>query len=155
MHLCELNPENAVCLQETSYGIMPEEALQGMIAESCAGMHEGRFFRVYVLKEGKEYPGVISLYENEDGSISLGPEIKAGFQRKGYATKAMEIAMITAWKMGYTHAASEVRMDNAPSVALNRKLGFREVKNYKNRRGRDAIWFSCPIQPLVESEAEK
>ena len=125
---------------ESSYGIYPEEALRHMLEDSIAGEHEGRYYRLLAVLQEDNCVGFISLYGQEDNTISMGPEIKPQFRRRGVAFAAMGQAMTFVKQMGFTKAVAQVRTDNIASIALHKKLGFQMCKEYVNKKGHSVFW---------------
>ena len=125
---------------ESSYGIYPEETLRRMLEDSIAGEHEGKYYRLFAVLNKDNCVGFISLYEQEENAISLGPEIKLQYRKQGVASAAMGQAMAYVKQMGFTKAVAQVRTDNIASIALHKKLGFQVRKEYVNKKGNPVFW---------------
>lgn len=57
---------------------------------------------------------------------SLGYEVMAGHERRGYATEAVRLVLAHAFgTLGLHRVEADVQPDNVPSLALVRRVGFR------------------------------
>lgn len=87
--------------------------------------------RAMVLREaGRLVIGHINFHGRPDGrgTVEVGYSVLPAYRRQGYAGEAV-IALFT-WAFrehGINHFAASVRPDNEPSLALVRKLGFRQT----------------------------
>jgi len=54
--------------------------------------------------------------------------IKPSFQNKGYGTALMQFAEQWAVSQGYTELASDTEIDNHKSIALHKKMGYKETE---------------------------
>lgn len=125
----------------SSYCLLPEETLHQMIAESIAKEHKGKYFELFAVFKQDCCVGFISFYAYEEKTVSLGPEIKPRHRKQGVGFEAMGEAMERAKQYGFTKASAQIRTDNAPSIALHKKLGFYVQKEYINAKGNSVIWF--------------
>ena len=125
----------------SSYDTISPEGLQQMLSASAAQNHGGKFFQLLAVMEGDCCVGFVSLFALDDGEISCGPEIKPPYRKQGFATLAVKQAMAYAKTLGFTTAVAQVRTDNAASIALHKKLGFAQVKEYTNRKGNAVFQF--------------
>lgn len=113
------------------------EALAPMLAESLARAHEGRYYEQFAIRADGCMVGLASLYAHEDGTVSDGMEVFAPFRRCGFAAKALaELARVAAGR-GYRVLRAQVRTDNAASLALHRRMGFRVTRTCINRKGNE------------------
>jgi ribosomal-protein-alanine N-acetyltransferase len=73
--------------------------------------------------------GSISVNETSRGvfqNASLGYWIGAPFARRGYMTEGLELALCYCFEsLGLHRVEANIRPENAPSIALVRRLGFR------------------------------
>ncbi len=113
------------------------EDLLPMLAASQAQCHEGRYYRQFSVYRAGQLVGCVSLAAQTDCSVSAGVEIFPPFQRSGLGFRAMLLLMDKAREQGYTLMTSQVRTDNAASIALHRRLGFAPGEVWRNRRGRE------------------
>ena len=130
--------------QGTSYGEMPGEAIEKMLAESLAQNHDGRYFEVCAVMDDEVCVGFVSLYETAPGEISCGPEIKPQYRQQGYGYAAVKQALARAELLGYTKAIAQIRRDNAASIALHQRLGFTLCRSYVNKKGHPVLEFRRP-----------
>ncbi len=130
-----IGPQDADLLQDTSYGTMPPEIRDKMLAESLSQIHNGRYFELFAVMDKKTCVGVVSLYETAPGEISCGPEIKPQYRRQGYGYLAVRTALERGNLLGYTKAVAQIRQDNVASIALHTKLGFSLCRSFTNQRG--------------------
>ena len=113
------------------------EALAPMLAASQAQTHEGRYYEQFAVRANGCMVGMVSLFEHEDGTVSNGVDVFSPFQRCGFAHQATTLLMDAARSRGYAVMSSQIRTDNAASIALHRKLGFTPGEPWVNRRGRE------------------
>jgi L-amino acid N-acyltransferase YncA len=69
--------------------------------------------------------------------VSIAPEIRNEFRRKGYAFLASDKAFDIVKGLGYKVAIADVKVDNVASCKLQEKLGFEHVRNYCNKKGNE------------------
>lgn len=136
-----VDTDDAALFQDTSYAAMSPGAMEGMIEESLAQSHGGRYFEMLAVMDDKVCVGFVSLYEREDGAVSCGPEIKPQYRRQGYGYVAVWSALERAKRMGYSKAVAQVRRDNDASIALHQKLGFAQCRSYVNKKGHPVLEF--------------
>ena len=127
--------------QDSSYAEMPAEAMEKMLTESLAKCHHGRYFELYAVMDGALCVGFVSLYETAPGEISCGPEIKPQYRQRGYGYLAVSAALEQAKLLGYGKAFAQILQDNAPSIALHKKLGFTQCRSFLNKKGHPVFAF--------------
>lgn len=108
-----------------------------MLAESAAREHDGRYYEVFAIRNDGCMVGFCSLYAHEDGTVSDGIEIFPPFRRCGFAGKALPALGSMAGEKGYQVLRAQVRRDNAASLALHQRTGFRITREYVNRKGNE------------------
>lgn len=116
--------------------------IMDMIGEWNTLDYKGRYFEMFaVVIEGK-IVGTISLYQHSQTVISIGPMIFDEYFGHGYGEAAMNRALEICLNKGYKIVCQQVRVTNAASISLHKKLGF-ETDNYvyKNQKGHDVILF--------------
>jgi RimJ/RimL family protein N-acetyltransferase len=93
------------------------------------------------LKESGKLIGTCGInYASVDGEqvLELGYFISSQYSGKGYTFEAAKSAVDVAFKMpGQDRVYARVRRDNARSVRLLERLGFRFVKQLKDKKGFD------------------
>ena len=99
---------------------------------------EGKYFEMFAICQDQQVIGTVSLFQHAEGVISAGPEIFAPFRQKGFATKALELALDHARKQGYKIAIAKVKKENTASAKLHEKLGYlRDDYELKNKNGEE------------------
>ena len=129
-------------LTGTAYGDMPPEAKLKMLAESQNRRHgDGHYFEVFTLKAGETVVGLVNLYAQQPGAVSVGLDIREPFRRKGYATRAAAPLAALLTEKGFSVIRTHVRTDNEASLRLHEKLGFIRMGQDKTDRGAKVIVF--------------
>ncbi len=123
-----------------------EEQLLPMLAESMARSHDGRYFEQFILRSEGRLVGLASLYARMDGAVSEGIEVFPLFRRHGVAARGLALLMDKARSLGYSAMTAQVRVDNAASIALHEKLGFRHGAKWTNAKGRAVYTFCKHLQ---------
>lgn len=95
----------------------------------------GKYFEMFAVCKDNLIVGTISLYQHDDDTIGIGPEIFYVFRKKGYASIAMKQALEYTKKKGYRIATAQIRKDNTASIKLHEKLGFVLTGETTSRRG--------------------
>ena len=113
------------------------EALMPMLAASRACLHEGRYYEAFAVRCEGCLVGVVSLFEQPDGTVCDGVDVFPAFRRRGYASHALQLLTEVARARGFTVQTAQIRTDNAASIALHGKLGFTPVDTWINRRGHE------------------
>ena len=102
--------------------------------------YEGKYFEMFAIVKGEDIVGRISLYQHSEAVISCGPEIFQGYCRRGFAKKAMLLAMDIAKSKGYKVVLQQIRTDNVASVALHNSLGFEtDGYVYSNKKENEVL----------------
>ena len=122
--------------EHTSYSEMSDEEKLLMIRESLGQEHDGAYYELLAVLNGSRVVGFISLYAHSEHIISVSPEIKPAFRRKGFGYLGEQMALAYAKESGYTVASASVREDNGASIALHEKLGFEQGASCLSRSGR-------------------
>lgn len=131
MEKLELVP---ICMQEidcfdgTEYGNLSAEKRAELIKNSISGSCNGRYFKFYLFKALGEVVGFFNVYAQSDKDISIAPEIKAQYRRKGFGKKGLILALKKAKELGYERAIATIVEDNTASINLHKKLNFEFVK---------------------------
>lgn len=114
-----------------------EEALEPMLAESAARVHEGRYYEQFTIRLDGCICGLASLYQHDDQTVSDGIEVYPPFRGCGVAASALTQLAGIARGRGYCRMSAQVRTDNAASIALHTRAGFAVARTYVNRRGNE------------------
>ncbi len=127
--------EDADCVQCRIYPNMTIPQIQEMILQWNAGIFDGKRFEMFAITLENEPVGTVSLYEQTDDCASFGIEVAECFRCRGIAAESGSQVLHLAAQMGYSKVISQVRRDNAASVALHKKLGFVLTEETVNRKG--------------------
>lgn len=119
-------------------GISREEAVQ-LIADFNEPTYQGTFHKLSAIADDAQIVGYVSLIEQSTGVASIGAEVYAPFRRRGYAYAAISQLLMFAQLHNYHTVTAQVRKDNAPSLALCKKLGFAISGEGISRRG-NPVW---------------
>jgi len=79
--------------------------------------------------ERREVIGTIGFHgpPGDDGRVEIGYRVEPGFRRRGIATEAVDALLAWAEAQGIHRFRASVAPANDPSLAIIRRLGFREV----------------------------
>lgn len=105
--------------------------------------YNNRYFAMFAIVFDGALVGMISLYEHSGEVVSIGPEVFAPYQRRGYASEAMRLACGIAKEKGYKIVSQQIRCDNSASLALHRTLGFvSDGTEYTNAKGNRVVIYT-------------
>ena len=124
VHLQPITDENVSDLAGTSYDGMPCDEKLRMIADSLRKEHNGSYFELLAVYDEDLLVGFMNLYAHSAEIVSIGPEIKQMYRRRGYGYLGEMQALRYAKDAGFSVAVANVREDNQASIALHEKLGF-------------------------------
>lgn len=113
------------------------EALAPMLMASQIKRHEGRYYEQFAIWANGCHVGLVSLFEQEDGTVSDGVDVFPPFRRCGFAHQALTRLLDVARQRGFAVQTAQIRTDNTASIALHGKLGFVPGKTWINRRGHE------------------
>ena len=103
---------------------------------------EGKYSEIFAVTNDEGIVGWISLYQHSENVISCSPEIFERYRKQGIGGEAMILAMKIAKNKGYKLMLQQIRVNNAASIALHKKLGFETDEYiYKNRHNNDVQIF--------------
>lgn len=143
--LLPFGPEDWPVLSEFQYPGMPEPDARNLIANFGAGTYQGRYSETLAVEAEGRIVGFVSLYEQEDGTVSEGIEIYPPYRRQGYARAALTALLQHAKAQGFQTVTAQVRQDNTASVALHQKLAFQVTGSFVNKRGKPVFTFAKTI----------
>ncbi|MFO0583551.1 MAG: GNAT family N-acetyltransferase [Anaeromyxobacter sp.] len=106
---------------------MPLDQVRAYLAGSVADWEAGRAFRWAILDAATgEHLGGVSLHPRVGpGAIEAGYWLRRSATGKGFATEAARAAVDAAFEMpGLERVEMKVDVENAPSIAVPRRLGF-------------------------------
>ena len=118
------------------------EQIEALICEWQRKEFNGKYFEMFAICYDEIIVGAISLYQHSKEVISIGPEIFPAYQRKGFAKQAMRLACDIAKEKGYKIVSQQIRINNEPSIALHKSLGF-ETNDliYINAKGNQVFFY--------------
>jgi phosphinothricin acetyltransferase len=124
-------------------------------AEDVAAWFDGRHPVVAVEAEGSVIAfAAASVYRPREcyaGVAEFSVYVAREARRRGAGRLAMEALLREAGRLGFWKLVSRVFVDNAPSRALLRGLGFREVGVYEKHAQLDGVWRDVVIvERLIE-----
>ena len=122
------------------------ELLVPMLAASKDKCHEGRYYEQFAIRVNNCLVGTVSLFGQEDGTVSDGVDVFPPFCRCGFATRALLLLMQVAKERGFCVQTAQIRTDNAASIALHGKLGFKPGAVWINRRGHEVRTWRKELQ---------
>ena len=135
IELRKFTAADADAVRQRLYPDLVPGQITEMIGQWNAGTFDGKFFRMFAVLSDGEIAGTVSLLQQEESCVSFGIEITEGCRRRGIAAEAGAQVLRYAAQRGYRKVISQVRQDNAASIALHRKLGFVLTEKTVNRKG--------------------
>lgn len=128
-------PSDAPVVRAMQYPDLSEDDVLRLIAEWSLKQYEGCPFQMFAVTQDDTLIGYVSLWQKEAETMSYGVEIYAPYRQKGCAYAASMLAFEDARSKGCRRIISQVRTDNAASLALHRKLGFTITGEETTRHG--------------------
>lgn len=119
----------------SEYGNLTYEDRIKLIKSSQEDSFNGKYFKFYVVKLENKIIGFINVCAHTENVVSIAPEIKEDFRRKGFGYFAYESALKLIKDKGFKIAISDVKIENVASYKLQEKLGFEHIKTYTNDKG--------------------
>ncbi len=116
-----------------------------MLHDAQSHTWQGLPFELFVIRQAGQTVGFVSLVCREKGVVSNGIGVSEPWRKQGIATEAMRQLLVIAHRLGYARMTTQIRTDNAASLALHRKLGFKLDETFINRRGREVHTMSLPL----------
>ena len=126
---------DSLSLKQLHYRDCDEDKIKSIIAEWGRKEYQGKYFEMFAVVDDESLVGQVSIYEHSKNIVSLGVEIYPEYRRNGFAHSSSGLVLDYAKNRGYKIAVSQVRIDNAASLALHRKLGFEIDHDYVNKKG--------------------
>ncbi len=113
----------------------------------------GTTFRAYGIREGDALVGYIAVYHTPDEVEILNIAVRSEKRRLGYGHTLMATALQDAREKGILRAVLEVRVGNAPAIALYHSFGFQTVgtrRGYYQDTGEDALVQTLDMEPAEQ-----
>ena len=129
-------------LQRTQYHDKSILEIEEMIFQWNKTTFNGKYSEIFAVIHGLMIVGWVSLYQHSENVVSIGPEIFPPFRKQGYSKEAMRLCIEFARSKSFRIISQQIRVDNLPSIALHRSLGF-ETNGYEyiNKHGNKvSIW---------------
>ncbi len=120
-----------------------ERVLRRRLEQASADPERAKWLmRAMVLRETREFVGRIGFH-GEPGvnalgagdAVELGYTVEPAFRRRGFAEEAIRGMLDWARARSVSRFLLSISPDNAPSLALAAKLGFREVTRVIDEEG--------------------
>ncbi len=127
---------------------MPDTQILDTIRQWNVKVFQGRYFELLAAEEGGQVIGYVSLWAQTRDTASEGVEIYPPFRKKGHAFSAVSLLLHRAAGLGYSTITARIRQDNAPSLALHRKLGFQITKEDVTSRGHPVYELSKSMEVI-------
>lgn len=140
LELVPISLQDVDCFDGTEYENLTIEKRTELIENSKNGCYNSQFFKFFLLKLDDEVVGFMNVCARSKSVISIAPEIKKCYRRKGYGKKGVLLALTKAEELGYKIAMATVVEENIASIKLHEKLGFERVYNYE-KKGKNLILF--------------
>ena len=135
INLKSISKDDISFLDGFSYGNMPKEKKEEMISHSQARNHNGKYFEFFLIEYQNQVVGVLNVVAHSQSVVSVAPEIKSDFRRKGLAKKALEKVFENLKRLNYKIVYAGIREDNLASVNLHYSLGFEYVQDFLSSKG--------------------
>ena len=133
---------DAEVLRQRHHYNMSIEEIKRMICDWNKLEFQGRYFEMFAIVNDEQIVGEISLYQLSESVISIGLEVFLKFQRQGFGKQAATLALQFCKSKGYKIVCNQVLVDNIPSIALNKSLGFEtDMYRYKNQKNKEVFLF--------------
>ncbi len=123
-----------------------ETEIVRLIDEWSIGVYQGVYFEMLMIVREGETAGLLSLLQKAN-SVSLGISVHPLHQRRGVAAQAVRLAAEYARAGRWENMVSECRVDNAASIALHEKCGFKRLGTRINRKGNPVYCWEMRLQP--------
>jgi len=118
---------------------MTIEALYDMIQSINTKIYNNNYYEMFGILNDNILVGAFSFYQRDcdipEGAVYLGIEIDVMNRCKGFATSAVLMSFHIAREKGYKKIFSQARIDNAASINLHEKCGFKIIEKTFNRIG--------------------
>ena len=137
---CEFILQNWVGHSVIFRGNMSHDELLAKLKEMATKQYNGNYHEWFVLLNDGIPVGTFNLYQPNpnENAVYFGIEIDKDNRRKGFGTKAVQMAFEIAKEKGYEKITSQATVSNIPSVKLHAKCGFQIVERVINSKGNES-----------------
>lgn len=111
--------------------------LTKIIREWTTKSYQGKYFEQFAIVNNECIVGMISLYEVNGSSVSVGVIIDKKYYRRGYAEKALNLIKEVAKDKGYKQLVSTCRTNNYASIKLHERCKFYNQGKSINKKGNE------------------
>lgn len=119
--------------------------LTKIIREWTTKSYQGKYFEQFAIVNNECIVGMISLYEVNGSSVSVGVIIDKKYYRKGYAEKALNLIKEVAKDKGYKQLVSTCRTNNYASIKLHERYKFNNQGKSINKKGNEIYSWVCEL----------
>ena len=147
IRLRNFKKENALELQKYGYSDLCTEQIEAMIYDWNKKQFNDKYFEMFAMVSDERIVGTVSIYQHSKEVVSIGSEVFFEYRRKGFAKEAMICACQMAKEKGFKIVSQQIRLNNTPSIALHRSLGF-ETNGfvYTNTKGNQiSLYLKCLV----------
>lgn len=141
MQLKPISKNDINVFDQTEYGNLTLENRERLINDSINELCKGKYFKFYLIMVDDICVGFINVCGHSESVVSIAPEIKKDYRKKGYAYLAMQKAIDFAIEKGYKIAVAGIKIDNIASQKLQEKLGFEYVQNIFSKNGNQLKYY--------------
>lgn len=113
------------------------ENISKLINEWADQRYQGKYFEQFAIVDNEYIVGMISLYEVNINSVSVGVTIDKKYYKQGYATQALNLIKEVAKGKGYNQLLSTCRTNNYASVKLHQKCKLNNFGKSINKKGNE------------------
>ncbi len=114
----------------------------------CRAAFAQKAFAAFGLFLQEELIGYISVYHTPDEVEILNMAVLPQLRRCGCGRRLLRLVLRLAYKMGMHKLSLEVRVSNAPAIALYEECGFVRAgrrRQYYSDTGEDALIYICSL----------
>ena len=142
LNLRHFSREDCDTIRRNRYPDLSCDETCRMISEWNTLQFGGRYFEMFAVIYNGDPVGSVSICEHSRSACEIGPDIFPDQRGKGFATAAMELAIMHVREKGYRLVIQQIRKDNKASIGLHEKLGFEKLdSSYFNRKGNEVLLY--------------
>lgn len=140
--LVEIKIDDIKQLDNSQYRNLSEDKRVELVENSQNEELRGNYFKFYLIKdELNEVIGFLNVFGHKDNSVSVAPEIIEKYKNKGIAYKVLAKVYNELREKGVNKLIADINSQNVPSIKLHEKLGFRLVRTYLNKNGKEMNYY--------------